>query len=187
MTATLPRFPPARAAGPTWVGSADATGAPAGALAWLTETGLLTERVRERCPDRFGLRIVEERRDLLEWADQRRLDAADARCFVREIELTCGGAAVVFAQTLVPAATLDAEPWLAELGTDALGPRLARIPHAVREPFEFARLEPAHALYRRAWRACGAGPAALWARRARYRLGPHALVVQEIFLPEAWS
>lgn len=187
MTATSPRTPLPPAAVPAWVGPGAATGVPPGALGWLTERGLLTERVRDRCPASFGLRIVEERRDLLERADQRFLEAPDARCFVREIELTCSATALVFAQTLVPAATLAAEPWLAELGTDALGPRLARTGHAQREPFEFARLDPAHALYRRAWRTGGAGPAALWARRARYRLGVHALVVQEVFLPGAWS
>jgi chorismate lyase len=184
MNATSPRTPPAAAA-PDWAGSAAALGAPPAVVDWLTETGLLTERVRGRCPDAFGLRIVEERRDVLEPADARVLGAADRACFVREIELTCGGSAVVFAQTLVPAATLAAEPWLAELGTEALGPRLARTGHARREPFEFARLDPPHALYRRAWRGFGQRPGALWARRARYRLGLQSLVVQEVFLPEA--
>lgn len=184
MNATSPRTQPTAAA-PVWVGAAAALDAPPAVVGWLTEPGLLTERVRARCPQAFGLRIVEERRDVLEPADAQVLDAADPACFVREIELTCGRDAVVFAQTLVPAATLDAEPWLAELGTEALGPRLARTGHAQREPFEFARLEPAHALHRRAWRRAAPRPGALWARRARYRLGPRALMVQEVFLPEA--
>jgi chorismate--pyruvate lyase len=183
MNATSPRTPPA-AATPDWVGSATALGAPPAVVGWLTEPGLLTERVRARCPDAFDLRIIEERRDILAPADARVLGAVDAACFVREIELTCGGSAVVFAQTLVPAATLAAEPWLAELGTEALGPRLARTGHARREPFEFARLDPPHALHQRAWRGFGPRPGALWARRARYRLGPQSLVVQEVFLPE---
>jgi chorismate--pyruvate lyase len=184
MNATSPRTAPAAAA-PDWAGSATALGAPPAAVGWLIEPGLLTERVRGRCPGAFGLRVVEERHDVLEPADARVLGTADPACFVREIELTCGGSAVVFAQTLVPAATLAAEPWLAELGTEALGPRLARTGHARREPFEFARLDPPHALYRRAWRGFGPRPGALWARRALYRLGPQSLVVQEVFLPEA--
>jgi chorismate-pyruvate lyase len=182
MSATAPRVPPAAAA-PAWTGSATALGAPPAVLGWLTEEGLLTERVRGRCPGAFGLRVVEQRRDLLDAADAQVLGTPDRQCFVREIELTCGGAAMVFAQTLVPAATVAAEPWLAELGTDALGPRLARTGHARRDPFEFARLEPGHALFARAWRGAAAAPGILWARRARYGLGPGRLVVQEVFMP----
>lgn len=183
MTATQPLTAAEAADAPAWLAPAAALGAPPAVLGWLTEAGLLTERVRGRCPGRFGLRIVEERHDALEPGDARALGVADPRCFVREIELTCADAAMVFAQTLVPATTIAAEPWLAELGNEALGPRLARTGHARREAFEFARLQPAHALYRRAWRTAAAGPQTLWARRARYRLGPQPLVVQEVFLP----
>jgi chorismate--pyruvate lyase len=182
MTATLP-LTAAAAAAPAWLGSAAAAGAPPAVLGWLNEAGLLTERVRSRCPAGFGLRVVDQRQDALEADDARVLGVVERRCFVREIELTCAGLAMVFAQTLVPAATLAAEPWLAELGTDALGPRLARTGHARREAFEYARLDPRQGLHRRAWRGASAPAGALWARRACYRLGPHALVVQEVFLP----
>lgn len=186
MNAISQRTPPhAGIDAPGWADSPAALGAPAAVVAWLTEPGLLTERVRGRCPDCFGLRIVDEREDTLSEADARALDAAERRCFVREIELACDDGAVVFAQTLVPAALLAAEPWLGQLGREALGPRLARTGHAVREPFEFARLVQAQPLFARAWRSAAAAPEALWARRARYRLGAHRLVVQEVFLPRA--
>jgi chorismate--pyruvate lyase len=187
MTATLPLTAAVAADAPAWLGSAGAIGAPAAALGWLNEAGLLTERVRNRCPAAFGLRVVDQRRDALEPGDAGVLGVVERGCFVREIELTCAGAAMVFAQTLVPAATVAAEPWLAELGTEALGPRLARTGNARREPFEFARLVPAHVLYRRAWRGAAGTPQELWARRARYRLGPQALIVQEVFLPSVLS
>ncbi len=183
MTAPSPKTAPLATDGPHWTDSAAALGAPPAILGWLSEAGLLTERVRRGCTGGFGLRIVEQREDRLAPADARLLGATDPRCFVREIELTCGGAARVFAQTLVPASTVAAEPWLAELGTEALGPRLARTGNARREPFEFARLEPGHALFGRAWRDPKDAPEALWARRACYALGPARLVVQEVFLP----
>lgn len=153
------------------------------ALAWLTEQGLLTERVRRGCGGAFGLRIVEERYDLLAPEDAAALRVSDLSAFVREVELTCDGAARVFAQTLVPAATLAAEPWLALLGNDPLGPRLASLGGALRDPLEFARLGPADPLFTRACHGLAAPPAALWARRARYRLATHCLIVQEVFLP----
>jgi chorismate-pyruvate lyase len=156
-------------------------------LSLLTEPGLLTERMRGRCGGEFGLRIVSEGSGLLAPADARVLGVTDLSAFVREIELTCDGSAMVFAQTLVPAATLAAEPWLSALGRDALGPRLARFGGAVREPLEYACLVPGDELARRALHAAGAIPDCLWARRARYRLASHNLVVQEVFLPDAVS
>jgi len=152
-------------------------------LSWLTEQGLLTERVRGGCGGAFGLRVVDQRHDLLAPTDAAALQVQDLSAFVREIELTCDGIARVFAQTLVPAATLAAEPWLALLGNDPLGPRLATLGGALRDPLEFAHLGPGDALYARACHHDAAPPAGLWARRARYRLATHCLIVQEVFLP----
>ncbi|MBS1200131.1 MAG: chorismate lyase [Proteobacteria bacterium] len=154
---------------------------------WLTEPGLVTERVRRHCGGEFGLRVVDERHDVLSAADAAALGVTDLSAFVREIELTCDDTACVFAQTLVPAATLAAEPWLALLGRDAIGSRLASLGGAVRDPLEFARLTPSDALFARAARDLPVVPPALWARRARYRLATHCLVVQEVFLPGALS
>jgi chorismate--pyruvate lyase len=152
-------------------------------LEWLMEPGLLTERVRSRCSGQPGLRIVEERHDVLAPADAAALCVADLSAFFREIELMCDDTPIVFAQTLVPDATLAAEPWLALLGKDALGPRLAAMGGAVRDPLEFARLTPVDLLFARAMRDVNAPTSVLWARRARYRLATHCLIVQEVFLP----
>jgi len=170
---------------PRWTREIADLGAGPVARSWLTESGLLTERLREQCPGEFGLRIVSERLGLLSPADARALAVTDLSAFIREIELTCDTTAAIFAQTLVPAATLAAEPWLSALGRDALGPRLARMGGALREPLEFARLGPDDALFRRALRGPAPAPAALWARRARYRLATHCLIVQEVFLTGA--
>jgi len=166
-----------------WTRDAGALHADPDVLGWLTEPGLLTERVRSHCGGEFGLRVVDERHDVVLPADAEALGVADLSAFIREIELTCDGRAHVFAQTLVPAATLAAEPWLALLGNDALGPRLANLGGALRDPLEFARLTPSEPLFLRAARDLPVTPPALWARRARYRLATHCLIVQEVFLP----
>lgn len=169
---------------PCWTQDVSSLDASAGTLSLLTEPGLLTDRVRGACGGEFGLRIVAERHGLLSPAEAVALGVADLSAFIREIELTCDATAVVFAQTLVPAATLAAEPWLAALGREALGPRLARMGGALREPLEFAQLAPDDDLSSRAVRT-GRPPACLWARRARYRLASHVLIVQEVFLQAA--
>lgn len=176
--APLPRLPAT-----AWTPDATVLAPCDAVLAWLTEPGLLTERLQRGCDGAFGLRIVEQRQDLLAPEDAATLEVRDLSAFVREVELTCKGAARVFAQTLVPAATLAAEPWLALLGNDPLGPRLASLGRALRDPLEFARLGPADPLFARACHDPAVAPTALWARRARYRLATHCLIVQEVFLP----
>jgi chorismate--pyruvate lyase len=183
MTVTpIPATPP-RSPAPRWTPDPAALEADRVVLGWLTEPGLLTERVRRGCDGEFGLRVVDERHDLLDPADAGALGVQDLSTFVREVELTCDGAARVFAQTLVPAATLAAEPWLALLGNDPLGPRLATLGGALRDPLEFAELGPGDGLFARACRETRFPPRSLWARRARYRLATHCLIVQEVFLP----
>lgn len=185
MTRSSPRFTMDQQPATRWVARVESLAPPDAARAWLTEEGLLTGRVRQRCGDRTGLRIVEERDDLLSPAEAAVLGVADLSAFVREVELTCDEQAFVFAQTLVPVATLTAQPWLAQLGDTALGPRLASLGGALRDPLEFARLAPGERLFERAWHGRTDRCEHLWARRARYRLGAHCLVIQEVFLPEA--
>jgi len=183
MTATpIPAMLP-RSQAPRWTPDPAALEAGPAVLGWLTEPGLLTERVRQGCAGEFGLRVVDERHDLLGPQDAEALRVQDLSTFVREVELTCNGAARVFAQTLVPAATLAAEPWLALLGNDPLGPRLATLGGALRDPLEFTRLAPGDSLFARACREARPAAGSLWARRARYRLATHCLIVQEVFLP----
>jgi chorismate--pyruvate lyase len=104
---------------------------------------------------------------------------------VREVELTCDGRPWVFAQTLIPLATLARQRWLSSLGTAALGERLASVAGIERGPLEFARLEPGDRLYRRALRDRRDLPAELWARRSWFAIAGDRILVQEVFLPEA--
>ena len=169
-----------------WVADATLLRPNSRVLGWLTDSGLLTERVSRRCGSESALRVVDQRRDVMSQADATALGIANRDMFVREIELVCASAVCVFAQTLVPLATLEAQPWLAELGDDALGHRLAQQGDARLESMEFARLLPGSALRARALRARPDNTEALWARRKCYRLGGRPLLVQEVFLPETF-
>jgi chorismate--pyruvate lyase len=172
---------------PPWTARLDelAPAAPPAAAAWLAETGLLTERLRACCGGQPGLSVVSEAEALLANDDVSVLEAADSVAFVREIELTCDGRAWVFAQTLIPQATLARHRWLSSLGRAALGERLAAVPGLERGPLEFARLLPGDRLYHRALRDQRDKPAALWARRSWFAIEGDRLLVQEVFLPEA--
>lgn len=169
-----------------WSGRLDVSDAPAGkATAWLQEPGLLTERLRACCGGRPGLAVVAEYEAPMSAVDAARLRAADRSAFVREVELTCDGRPWIFAQTLVPQATLARQRWLSTLGEAALGERLASVPGIVRGPLEFARLDASSPLYQRALCRHADPPSALWARRSWFAIDGARLMVQEVFLPEA--
>jgi chorismate--pyruvate lyase len=174
---------------PHWTGRLDefAHGAPPAAAAWLSEPGLLTERLRACCDGRPGLTVVSEAQAPLTAPDAAVLEASGSTAFVREIELTCDGRPWVFAQTLVPQATLARQRWLTTLGRAALGERLAALRGLARGPLEFTRLVAGDRLYQRALRERGDRPGALWARRSWFAIEGHRLLVQEVFLPESHS
>jgi chorismate--pyruvate lyase len=158
--------------------------APPAAAAWLAEPGLLTERLRACCAGQAGLSVVAEAEAPLSAHDAALLRAS-GNAFVREIELTCDGRPWVFAQTLIPQATLAQQRWLASLGRAALGERLAAVPGLERGPLEFARLVAGDRLYHRALRDRPDPPTSLWARRSWFAIAGDRLLVQEVFLPEA--
>jgi chorismate--pyruvate lyase len=172
-----------------WTASLDEflPAAPPAAAAWLAEPGLLTERLRACCDGEPGLTVIAETEATLAAQDAAVLRASGSAAFVREIELTCDGRPWVFAQTLIPQGTLARQRWLASLGRDALGERLAAVPGLERGPLEYARLAPGDGLYQRALRGRHDAPDSLWARRSWFAIDGDRLLVQEVFLPEAHS
>jgi len=176
-------------AAPRWTDRLEALApaAPAAAAAWLGEPGLLTERLRSCCGGQAGLTVISQAEAPLAAQDAALLQAAGDSAYVREIELTCDGRPWVFAQTVVPHATLSRQRWLSSLGRGALGERLAAVAGLERGPLEFARLVPGHLLYGRALRDGRESPDALWARRSWFAIEGQRLLVQEVFLPEALS
>ena len=153
---------------------------------WLAEPGLLTARIRALCGDRMRFRMLGPLRVApLGNELQARLGLREMHCLLREIEFRCLDARVVYAQTVLPDATLEAHPWLRELGDSPIGESLRRAGGSLeREPLEFAALPPRSALARAASDGePDAQPATLWARRAVYRLGGRPILVQEVFLP----
>ncbi len=172
---------------PSWTARLDECrpAAPPAAAAWLCEPGLLTERLRACCGGTPGLSVIAQAEAPLAPHDAAVLRASGNAAFVREVELTCDGRAWVFAQTLVPQATLARQRWLSSLGSAALGERLAAVPGIERGPLEFARLVAGDRLFHRALRERAAAPESLWARRSWFEIAGDRLLVQEVFLPEA--
>lgn len=151
---------------------------------WLTDRGSLTRRLQALCPGfrvrRLSQCVARPNRD--EYAT---LDLVPGRnAMVREVLLMDVELPLVFAHSVIPLDGL-AGPWapLAGLGNRPLGAALFSNPRIGRDALEFKRLDRRHALYRHAARHVGAVPRALWARRSRFSLDDHPILVTEVFLP----
>jgi chorismate lyase len=151
---------------------------------WLRETGLLTARITTETGRKCVLRVVDQRLDFLTGEHQAVLQVPAGTCFVREIQLCDGATPWVYAQTIVPDATLELHPWLAELGETSLGETLAGIASLERGPTEYATLPAMHPLAEAALRdGANDEPDFLWARRWWVAIRGRRLLVHEVFLP----
>jgi chorismate lyase len=150
---------------------------------WLIGNGLLTQRLRTACGDRFSLRLVDQWTGLLSASHRSVLRTEDNAGLFRDVEMCCGGNVWVFSQSIVPDSTLILHPWLAELGDAALGETLNLLSGIERNAYEYAWLPTEEAVTARALRDAEIKPAGLWARRARIGLRGAPLLTQELFLP----
>lgn len=131
---------------------------------WLHSGGLLTRRLRERCGSAFNMRVLSNA-------------ACDATAALhREVLLCCNDQPCIYAVTAVPAATLAAHGWLAQLGDEPLGEALQGRADVTRSAFGYALLPP-QALPAQAG---ASGP--VWARRSEFSIGAANLTVTEVFL-----
>ena len=168
-----------------WVRGDDlATRLPAPLASWLGEPGLLTERIQAESRSPVAVHVVEERLAFLNGEQQAILEAPAASCFARRVELNSAGRTWVYAETLIPDHTLEAHPWLAELGDSSLGSTLAACADLSRGSFEFAPLPATHPLAVQALSRAAMDAAVVWARRSWFALGGRRLLVQEVFMPE---
>lgn len=154
---------------------------------WLIGKGLLTQRLKAVCGERFVFRLVEQSTGLLSAELRRGLGSADNAALFRDVEMRCGERVWVYAQTVLPDSTLGAHPWLAELGDSALGETLNDLTGLERSPYEYAWLPAAQPLCARACLHANVSPAGLWARRSRFTLRAAPMLVQELFLPAMGS
>ncbi|MHB0984940.1 MAG: chorismate--pyruvate lyase family protein [Sulfuricella sp.] len=151
---------------------------------WLLDQGSLTRRIQARCPN-FSVRHVQQRHGIA-MPSERRLVALNAhsRALLRDVFLYCNDTPLVFAHSVLPAASLHGT-WqsLGRLGSKPLGAMLFSNPRVRRTPLCFKKLNRRHELYRLACAALPNPPASLWARRSVFYLEGKPILVTEVFLP----
>lgn len=136
---------------------------------WLLTPGLLTQRIRAAAGPHFGMRLLTERRFGTE--------------HVREIDMRCGETVWLFAHTRVPAATLQAHPWLGEIGDRTLGEALAERVDIERGPHRYAQFGADVWLVARALAHARASTSTLWIRHSGFTVSGARFDLYEVFLP----
>ena len=135
-------------------------------LSWLTESGLLTARLRSLCSSNFNLHVLSQ--------SPCRTNAVQ----LRQIVLYCDQSPCIYAETTIPLTTIANFPWLASLGDEPLGERLSNQPDVRRSEFRFAHTAP-HDLPI----SVSTKVKFLWARQSDFLITDQALTVTEVFLP----
>ena len=133
---------------------------------WLTETNLLTNRIKES-GHMYAVRVLKESQSSTPMLLKNKNDADQN--YVREVALSIDNDACILAQTLVPNATLELNRWIQSLGEQPLGERLSTMPKVTRSTFEYAYLELCEV--------------SIWIRRSSFDIDNTLLWVAELFLP----
>jgi len=133
---------------------------------WLTETNLLTNRIKES-GHMYAVRVLKESLSSAPMLLKNKNDADQN--YVREVVLSIDNDACILAQTLVPNSTLELNRWIQSLGEQPLGERLSTMPKVTRSAFEYACLELSEV--------------SVWIRRSSFDIDNTLLWVAELFLP----
>ena len=133
---------------------------------WLTETNLLTNRIKES-GHMYAVRVLKESLSSAPMLLKNKNDADQN--YVREVVLSIDNDACILAQTLVPNSTLELNRWIQSLGEQPLGERLSTMQKVTRSAFEYACLELSEV--------------SVWIRRSSFDIDNTLLWVAELFLP----
>lgn len=151
---------------------------------WLLDRDSLTRRIQLRCTA-FSVRHVRQRHGKAMPSERNMISlGTHSRALLRDVFLYCNDTPLVFAHSVLPAASLHgAWQGLGRLGDKPLGAALFSNPKVQRTPLCFKKLNRRHALYRLACSVLPDKPASLWARRSLFYLQGRPILVTEVFLP----
>lgn len=169
-----------------WIAGADRErDLPADLRPWLTERGLLSDRVNAATAGAARFLLLGESTIVLDAGARRCLGVADAEAHERRGEFRLDGECLIATQSLFPRTTLARHPWLVEIGGALLGERLKSVARVDRDAFEFVALAIDHPLSwpRQAASARHEVPRCAWARRAVQRIDGAPILVTEVFSP----
>lgn len=152
---------------------------------WLNDRTSLTRRLQRICGDAFRLELIAQTRQIPRETERRALALkAGQYALIRHVYLCCGDTPVVFARTVIPAATLTgAGRRLAHLRTRSLGATIFANPRWHSTERWLSRLSRKDALHALACKKLPVAPDTVYGRHTLFRLKNKALLIGEFFLP----
>ncbi|TDR28842.1 chorismate--pyruvate lyase family protein [Hydromonas duriensis] len=164
---------------------------------WLTDTGSLTQKLKNHC-EQFVVQRVRQNRAFLNLSETKSLCLPlGRRILQRQVLLICDDSPVVFAHTVTALERAGRDwPFFNQLGNRALGLTLFANPLVCRSDFEYTRICAQDALYQIAQTALHTHhfkvnlPRHIWARRCLFQHVRHQnsrMMVTELMLPEIYQ
>jgi chorismate--pyruvate lyase len=152
---------------------------------WLLDTASLTMRLQQLCPGEFRVRVLSQVTGRPTLDEARALGMRQgAGAIIRQVQLLCDGQPWVYARTIIPRSSVRGRlRRLAHLGTRPLDGMLFADRGMRREIVELACIRKGQGLFATATRGLRSKPAAVWGRRAVFRIANRPLLVTEVFLP----
>ena len=152
---------------------------------WLFESGSLTRRLKQHCKN-FRVKVLAKHELPLSQVNPGVFAEDDTMVQVREVLLYCDHVPWVYAQTLMP---LNGIPpvidELITLGEKPLGELIFTVPGMTRSAIEAAPFDLDSPVGQLSERLAQHGQPKLWGRRSLFHVEDYALLVAEVFLPEA--
>lgn len=138
---------------------------------WLTDSGSLTQRLRQASDQRFSVQLLQQRLRRPALNESRLLGlGCQEYALIRQVILHGAGQPWVFARTVIPLPTLQQNRHLMQLGNRSLGSVLFRHAGTTRTSMEITRRHPAFCV------------PFIWGRRSTFRIHSAPLLVTELFL-----
>ncbi len=143
---------------------------------WLRDEQSLTEKLIRLSNSDFAVVLLRQAAGRASANEARLLKMRGRGAMIREVLLTGRGQPWVYARTVIPFEALKANRWLSQLRNRPLGQILFTRPNIKRCPATVAQLQPREL-------PLGLVNEPVWARRSRFQIGQHAILVGEAFLP----
>ncbi len=160
---------------------------------WLLDHSSLTQRIKDYCDasplGAFNVRVMHQGMAFPSFDERLRLKIKHRRyALIREVVLYCGNLPLIYARTVIPAATLSGpQKQLGFLGAKPLGAFLFSQPNLQRDAMEVAILHKGQQLFDLAVGHAVPETDHINARRSIFRLQNKPLLVAELFLPALFA